>query len=200
MEVFLFGSVPLRTYLPDGDIDISLFSHAQGPNDNLKDVWANRLVKYLEREVVQPAAPFRIRSCQIIQAEVKLVKCIVGDVVVDVSFNTLGGVAAVAFLEWVDRQVGRDHLFKRSIVLVKAWCYYESRLLGAHHGLISSYALEAMVLYVLNLHGTGLESPLQVLQRFLEVLAGFEWDRYAMSMVGPIPLASFPHPYGECVW
>lgn len=196
VEVFLFGSVPLRTYLPDGDIDISLFSPAQGPNDNIKDSWANKLVKYLEREQSRHTAPFRIRSCQIIQAEVKLVKCIVGDVVVDISFNTLGGVCAVAFLEWMDRQVSRDHLFKRSIVLVKAWCYYESRLLGAHHGLISSYALEAMVLYVLNVHGSGLESPLQVLQRFLEVLSGFDWNRYCMSMLGPIPLSSFPRPYG----
>lgn len=33
---------------------------------------------------------------------------------------------------------------------VKAWCYYEARLLGAHHGLISTYALEAMVLAVFN--------------------------------------------------
>lgn len=32
-------------------------------------------------------------------------------------------------------------LASRSMQL-KAWCYYESRLLGAHHGLISSYALE----------------------------------------------------------
>lgn len=200
VEVFLFGSVPLRTYLSDGDIDISMFSLPKGPNDNIKDVWANKLVKHLEREQALQLAPFRIRSCQIIQAEVKLVKCIVGDIVVDISFNTLGGVCAVAFLEWIDRKVGRDHLFKRSIVLVKAWCYYESRLLGAHHGLISSYALETMVLYVLNIHGHPLESPLQVLQKFLEVLASFGWDKYCMSMMGPIPLSSFPYPYGRCMF
>ena len=139
----------------------------------------------------------------------------VADVVVDVSFDTVGGLCTVAFLEAADRRIGRQHLFKRSILLVsvgqrcragegcwlrmqrfsghrmrrvcmsgmakgsplqmmrtplhchhchalqpllapaspaptapahplqlKAWCYYESRLLGAHHGLISSYALE----------------------------------------------------------
>lgn len=118
MEVFLFGSVPIRTYLPDGDVDISIFSPPQGPKDNIKDTWANRLVKFLEQEGSRPNAPYRIRNCQVIQAEVKLVKCVVADVVVDVSFNTLGGLCAVAFLEWADRQVGRDHLFKRSIVLV----------------------------------------------------------------------------------
>lgn len=47
---------------------------------------------------------------------------------------------------------------------VKAWCYYESRLLGAHHGLISTYALETLVLYVFNKHHAlrPITSPLQV--------------------------------------
>ncbi len=80
----------------------------------------------------------------------------------DVSFDTIGGLCTVAFLECMDRRIGHAHLFKRSIVLIKAWCYYESRLLGAHHGLISSYALEAMVLYVLNLYHAELRGPLEV--------------------------------------
>jgi hypothetical protein len=45
---------------------------------------------------------------------------------------------------------------------VKGWCYYESRVLGAHHGLISTYALETLVLYVLNRYHRTLKSPLQV--------------------------------------
>ena len=45
-------------------------------------------------------------------------------------------------------QVNRpEHLFKCSIILVKAWCYYESCVLGAH-GLISTFALETLVLYI----------------------------------------------------
>ncbi len=48
---------------------------------------------------------------------------------------------------------------------LKAWCYYESRLLGAHHGLISSYALEVLVLYIFNLHHGDLHTPLDVSDR-----------------------------------
>ena len=62
----------------------------------------------------------------------------------------------------VDRKVGKNHLFKRSIILIKAWCYYESRLLGAHHGLISTYALETLILYVFNLYHKSLHGPLEV--------------------------------------
>lgn len=194
----MFGSVPLRTYLPDGDIDISMFTPLRDPSDQLKDTWGTQLLKALEREAGRHDAPFRIRNCQIIQAEVKLVKFVVADVVVDVSFNAIGGLSTVAFLEWADRTIGKAHLFKRSIVLIKAWCYYESRLLGAHHGLISSYALETMVLHLFNLYGGQLTSPLQVFHQFLQVFAEFEWEKYALSILGPIPLDSYPHPTREC--
>ncbi len=120
---------------------------------------------------------------------------------VDISFDTLGGLCTVAFLESIDRHIGKQHLFKRSVILVcipaaawiwipmfvsvslksptvrclrgalrsysmllqvKAWCYYESRLLGAHHGLLSTYALETMVLYIFNMYHHELQSPLKV--------------------------------------
>lgn len=45
---------------------------------------------------------------------------------------------------------------------MKGWCYYESRLLGAHHGLLSTYALETMVLYLLNFYHHELPTPLKV--------------------------------------
>lgn len=62
----------------------------------------------------------------------------------------------------VDRVVGRNHLFKRSILLIKAWCYYESRILGAQHGLISTYALETLVLFIFHFFFTYLRGPLSV--------------------------------------
>jgi hypothetical protein len=62
----------------------------------------------------------------------------------------------------VDGLIGKDHLFKRSIILIKAWCYYESRILGAHHGLISTYALETLVLHVFHLFHSSLNGPLAV--------------------------------------
>lgn len=44
--MFTFGSVPLKTYLPDGDIDLTVFSEDQ----NLKDSWAKEVRDMLERE------------------------------------------------------------------------------------------------------------------------------------------------------
>lgn len=65
--------------------------------------------------------------------------------------------------------VGPWHCCMPACVLylqVKAWCYYESRLLGAHHGLISTYALETLVLYVFNKYHRSIDGPLSVRPSF----------------------------------
>lgn len=67
------------------------------------------------------------------------------------------------FLLQVDHLINQNHLFKRSIILIKAWCYYESRILGAHHGLISTYALETLVLYIFHVFNNTFTGPLEVL-------------------------------------
>jgi hypothetical protein len=50
---------------------------------------------------------------------VKLLKCLVDGIVVDVSFNQLGGLFTLNFLEEVDLAIGGDHIFKRAIILVR---------------------------------------------------------------------------------
>lgn len=66
-QVFTFGSVPLKTYLPDGDIDMSAFSN----NLNLKDTWASEVRDMLENEEKSENAEFRVKEVQYIQAEVR---------------------------------------------------------------------------------------------------------------------------------
>ncbi|XWS22090.1 hypothetical protein CRYUN_Cryun29cG0004500 [Craigia yunnanensis] len=174
-EVFPFGSVPLKTYLPDGDIDLTAFGGL-----NFEEALANDVCSVLEREDHNRAAEFVVKDVQLIRAEVKLVKCLVQNIVVDISFNQLGGLCTLCFLEKVDRLIGKDHLFKRSIILIKSWCYYESRILGAHHGLISTYALETLVLY-----------------KFLDYFSKFDWENYCISLNGPIHISSLPDVVAE---
>ncbi|XP_022733743.1 uncharacterized protein LOC111287433 [Durio zibethinus] len=186
-EVFPFGSVPLKTYLPDGDIDLTAFGAL-----NSEEALANDVCSVLEREDQNRAAEFVVKDVQLIRAEVKLVKCLVQNIVVDISFNQLGGLCTLCFLEQVDRLIGKDHLFKRSIILIKAWCYYESRILGAHHGLISTYALETLVLYIFHLFHSSLDGPLAVLYKFLDYFSKFDWEDYCISLNGPIHISSLP--------
>ncbi|CAL8123638.1 unnamed protein product [Prunus armeniaca] len=193
VQVFTFGSVPLKTYLPDGDIDLTAFSKTQ----NLKDTWAHKVRDMLENEEKNENAEFRVKEVQYIQAEVKIIKCLVENIVVDISFNQLGGLCTLCFLEEVDNLINQNHLFKRSIILIKAWCYYESRILGAHHGLISTYALETLVLYIFHVFNNSFAGPLEVLYRFLEFFSKFDWDNFCVSLCGPVPISALPDVTAE---
>ncbi|XP_024032777.1 uncharacterized protein LOC112095308 [Morus notabilis] len=128
---------------------------------------------------------------------VKIVKCTVKNIPVDISFNQMAGLCTLCFMEQVDELIGKDHLFKRSILLIKAWCYYESRILGAHHGLISTYALETLVLYIVNLFHESLRGPLDVFYKFLEYYSTFDWSNYCITINGPVALSSFAEVTAE---
>ncbi|TVU47960.1 hypothetical protein EJB05_07578 [Eragrostis curvula] len=192
-QVFTFGSVPLRTYLPDGDIDVTAFSNSE----ELKEIWADIVRDALEREEKNENAEFRVKEVQYIQAEVKIIKCLVANIPVDISFNQVGGLCTLCFLEQVDNLINRNHLFKRSIILIKAWCFYESRILGAHHGLISTYALETLVLYIFHIYNNSCTGPLEVLFRFLEFFSNFDWEKFCLSLAGPVPISSLPDMTAE---
>ncbi|KAL6648583.1 hypothetical protein ACP70R_012807 [Stipagrostis hirtigluma subsp. patula] len=192
-QVFTFGSVPLKTYLPDGDIDVTAF----GNSEELKDNWANLVRDALEHEEKSENAEFRVKEVQYIQAEVKIIKCLVENIVVDISFNQVGGLCTLCFLEEIDNLINQNHLFKRSIILIKAWCFYESRILGAHHGLISTYALETLVLYIFHIFNNSFTGPLEVLYRFLEFFSNFDWEKFCLSLWGPVPISSLPDMTAE---
>ncbi|CAH8360413.1 unnamed protein product [Eruca vesicaria subsp. sativa] len=184
-EVFSFGSVPLKTYLPDGDIDLTVLTKR-----NVEDEFFQRLYDTLKNE--EGKSEFNVTDVQFIPAQVKVIKCNIRSIAVDISFNQTAGLRALCFLEQVDQLFGRDHLFKRSIILTKAWCYYESRILGANTGLISTYALAVLVLYIINLFHSSLSGPLAVLYKFLDYYSSFDWSSYCITVSGPVPISSLP--------
>lgn len=68
MQVFPVGSVPLKTYLPDGDIDLTAFGGL-----NVEEALANNVCSVLEREDNNNnnmAAEFVVKDVQLIRAEV----------------------------------------------------------------------------------------------------------------------------------
>eukprot|EP00257_Ricinus_communis_P026003 XP_025013417.1 uncharacterized protein LOC8259537 isoform X2 [Ricinus communis] len=177
-EVLPFGSVPLKTYLPDGDIDLTALSHQNMEEDLVREIC--NILTYEEQNSESEVK------------DVKIVKCSVKNISVDISFNQMAGLCALCFLEQVDQLIGKDHLLKCSIILIKAWCFYESRILGAHHGLLSTYALEILVLYIINAFHSSLPGPLAVLYRFLEYYSTFDWDNYCVTINGPVAVSSLP--------
>ncbi|THF94304.1 hypothetical protein TEA_020340 [Camellia sinensis var. sinensis] len=95
-EVFPYGSVPLKTYLPDGDIDLTALS-----SPTVEETLARDVLAVLQGEEQNGNAEYEVKDTQFIDAEVKLVKCLVQNIVIDISFNQLGGLCTLCFLEQV---------------------------------------------------------------------------------------------------
>ncbi|CAM9104069.1 unnamed protein product [Ectocarpus sp. 13 AM-2016] len=156
------------------------------------------------RSLPESAKP-EIRHVSLINARTPIVTMVVGNVVVDLTENQGGSVAASALLEEADNLIQRNHLFKRSLLLVKAWAWCETprlvgnRVLGARKGGLTSYGLSVMVLHLFaaSASADALVHPLDVLIRFFEVYSEFDWARYCVTLEGPVPLESVrgSHPY-----
>ena len=139
------------------------------------------------------ARPFVIRNVEFVNADVKIVRCRVDNISVDVSMNRGSGVVVVAFLESVDRWIGNDHLFKRSVLLIKSWAQYESinliqhkfPMLASSQGGLSSYALHVLTLALFNAHAREITHPFQALVMFFEEYADFQWGSHCVDINGP---------------
>ncbi|XP_020213361.2 uncharacterized protein LOC109797664 isoform X2 [Cajanus cajan] len=184
IEVFALGSFPLKTYLPDGDVDLTALSRVDEEEDLAQTV-CDLLQSGEDPE-------YQVQDVQYIRAQVPLVKCTIKGIAVDISFNQMPGLYTLRFLEQVDQLVGKNYIFKRSIILIKAWCYYESRLLGGHFGLLTTYALEILVLYIINRFHSSVRGPLEVLYIFLDYYRSFDWEHNYISIWGPRALSSLP--------
>lgn len=64
-QVFPYGSVPLKTYLPDGDIDLTAIS-----SPSIEDSLASDVYTVLKGEEHNEAAPYKVRDVHSIHAEV----------------------------------------------------------------------------------------------------------------------------------
>ncbi|XP_022880926.1 uncharacterized protein LOC111398228 [Olea europaea var. sylvestris] len=192
-QVFPYGSMPLKTYLPHGDIDLTVIRSRDDKKPS--PYYVLSLLMMAEQS---ENAEYEVQNSQLKNARDKIVKCSVEGIAVDISFNQFGGFRALCFLEQVDCLVGKNHLFKRSIILVKAWCYYGSHILGSQHRLLSTYALETLVLCIFH---SSLNRPLEVLYGFLKYFSQFDWNTCCISLQGPVRISSLPDIVGEqCLW
>uniref|UniRef100_A0AAV1T792 PAP/OAS1 substrate-binding-related domain-containing protein n=1 Tax=Peronospora matthiolae TaxID=2874970 RepID=A0AAV1T792_9STRA len=154
-----------------------------------------------------------VRNVAFVNADVRVVKCTVDNISVDFTANRVGALGAVRLLDAMAVRVGRHHLFKKSLILIKAWCTHESSpflqaasseicelgspvvssltpssVMGASQGALSTYAVNTIVMALFNQHGDTLTHPLQALYLFLDRLAEFPWHESALTLHGAVPL------------
>lgn len=116
-QPFVYGSVPLKTFLPGGDLDIGVVIRSV----SAVPTFFFRLQRLLESESGSFNSPLNVRSITVIDAEVKLIKCICNDLLVDISTNTFSAYSTLKFFDSIDHMIGGG-LFKRSLILIKVSC------------------------------------------------------------------------------
>lgn len=236
---FATGSYPMKTYLPGSDLDICLLvpqelesswyyivtqalcvAGGSGGAGTVLDL-GNSASSDVSGSS-SPSGPAAasgggpllltntVRNVTFINADVRVVKCTVDNIPVDFTANRVGALGAVRLLDAMAARVGRQHLFKKSLILIKAWCTHESSpfmqrasneaggsvpgstpasVMGASHGALSTYAVNTIVMALFNQHGDALTHPLQALYLFLDRLAEFPWHECALTLHGPVPLS-----------
>ena len=151
-QLFNSGSTMARTYLPASDVDLVLFTalastsspsssssstrpgegqgQGGGSSEEMKivlSVFQALCLEVAARDCGRSSNfGMFIRNVEFINARTKVAHCVVNNLNVDVTINQAGALSSVVFIEECDRFINNNHLFKRSLILIKVrvWCCF----------------------------------------------------------------------------
>eukprot|EP01038_Epipyxis_sp_PR26KG_P006440 gene6440-8861_t len=147
-----------------------------------------------------------LSNISFIHTEIKMIKSMINGVSIDITCNQLTAIYSQLLIEKIDEFVQADHLFKRSLLLVKAWCEYETQRYANNNVSIthspkecklSSWAIIVVLIWTFNSEGQSIKSPIQALGHFLRIFASFDWQQYALTITGPLSVESLSRDNGE---
>jgi hypothetical protein len=192
-QLFPIGSYVTRTYLPDGDVDATAFVPKLGD-----DSWFVKINEALCIAAFQGAKipDVSVSNVSFVNTEIKMIRSMINGVSFDISTNQLPSLFADSLVERINDFVSNNNLFKRSLLLVKAWFNYESprfthgggSLYNSRDSKISSWVLTIMLIWTFNEKGKEIHFPLQALAHFLRVFSNFDWRNDVLTIAGPIAL------------
>jgi hypothetical protein len=208
VQLFPVGSLVSHTFLPDGDMDATAFVPKLSD-----DSWYVKLNEALclsafhgpsSSSSSSGVSPHNlsVSNVSFVSSEGKMIRSMINGVSVDISTNQLSSLHHEELIERVDGFVGRNHLFKRSLLLLKAWFQYESprfthgggSLCNSRDGKVSTWAIVVMLVWTFNLKGHKIHFPLQALAHFFRIFSTFDWANTALTVKGPVDfsLSSLP--------
>jgi len=193
-QVYEIGMQGLRCFLPDDPIRLSVFL-SRGAEAG----WYVRLNEQLCRLSgiqIQSEDPAEYSNSSHSLSNVSFVsnseatghklQCLVDSVLgVEVVANARLDMCLNAFLEDFDRLFGKDHLFKRSLILIRAWWVYEANLSSSCG--ISDTAFCVMILSVMNRFHAKIHHPFHALCLFLAEYYTVNFSTHIITIDGPIP-------------
>lgn len=122
-----------------------------------------------------------------------MIKCKYDNLSIDISINNFIGLSKLILLNFADLQFSQyfesnQYLFRRSLLLIKSWCLYEGCIVGSNIGLLASYAVEVLVIYLFNNFHKNFKNEFEAFVEFFKVIKTINWDNFSITIEGCIPL------------
>lgn len=105
---------------------------------------------------------------------------------VSVTLNHVAGIHTACVLEEFDHAMGRNHLFKRSLLLVRTWVDYGVKLTET----LPSRAVEVLVVFIANCFHASIETPFDLLYQFLTYFVHFDFQKFGLCETGIVDLTT----------
>jgi hypothetical protein len=118
--------------------------------------------------------------------------CTIDSVSVEIVPNGRSDICFLALMEEISQLVGKKELFKRSLLLIRAWWTYEatSYVDVLSKNFFSDPVLSVLVSSVFNQYHAVIHQPLQALSIFLAEYSDIKWGEVAITLQGVVPFHS----------
>ena len=213
-HIFHYGSFPMKAYLKNADIDITIFLQSKEDKKIIKEIpieSINNIIIIIKEEFerINKDANFELFSeIKMIMADIRLLKCKIHSISLDISINNFSGIYKVIFIGYIEKLLkngfknmnlfldnnyseNKVQIFRRTLILIKGWCSFEGNLMGSNIGLMASYALEILVIYVFNLHYDTINNEFDGFEKFFELMDKIDWENNIISLFGVFPSLNF---------
>ena len=205
--VIPYGSYPVKTYLNDADIDITICFKSKKSNKMIIDIPIKTIdatMSKLKEEMENKNKDLEkdlITDIKIIMADIRLLKCNIDNINIDITINNFAGLYKIIFINSIEEQIkhkykilqsykdtsisdNKGNLFRRTFLLIKAWFFYEGHLMGSNVGLMATYTLEILVIYIFNFYFYEINNEFEGFVKFFEIISEFDWDNKIISLYG----------------
>ena len=206
-HIFPYGSFPIKTYLKESDIDITIIFENKTNHQiliNLTNDLINNIIFIIKDSLENYNNQFKqniFTDINIINADIKLIKCQIQSIPLDISLNNFYGLFKMIFMNNIFKQIEKKFnnqntinkltVFKRTILLIKAWCTEEGNLMGSNIGLMASYALESLIAHMFNLYYQEINNETEGFFYFFNLMNNIDLENNIISLFGLIPVTDF---------
>ena len=188
VHTFSFGSFPFKSYHRDSDMDITVILIDRKTNKLISSYtveYLNHVITLIENSIRTYYAQCCIEEpIERIDADVRLIKCKFEGISFDISINNFVGLFKLIFMHYIEKNYLDVVFYKRTLLLIKAWCYYEGTILGSNIGLLGSYALEILVIYMFNNYSHLFSDELGAFFTFFYLMSQINWENQILTIYG----------------